>query len=269
VDLSQNANVRPSTIPVVEIAVDALVPLNSNVNEMDEKEMKRLAEEINETGMISPIQVIPMADGRFTILGGEHRWRACRMNGFTHVPALVLTQEKWQDQELQEIVAFRLNSLHGKVNPEKFVKMWDKMIQKHGADAMQNVLAVTDDQVFKKLANKIKRDLTTGMPKELKEKISDAEKKSKTIDEFGKMVNKIFKNHTDSIKSNFLLFKHGNSDHLLLSVSEDTFRSVKIVSDFCLASGKSVDEVIGSSLAEVAGNLVENQSESTGDSFIG
>lgn len=264
-DLKSNPNVRDGSLVSVEIDVTALDPLDVNSNEMDEKELHRLAEEIKETGMISPIQAIPMPDGRFTILGGEHRWRACRMAGYTHVPAVVLTSEKWQDHDLQELVAFRLNSIHGKVNPEKFVKTWDKMVHKFGMENMQNILAVTDDQVFKKLAKKIKRDVTSGLPKELKAKVDDAEKKAKSIDDFGSMLNKIFKGHSDSMKSNFLLFKHGDTDHLMLAVSAETFAAVRVISEFCTKTGKNADEILGPLIQQGSDGIIENHSE---DSYI-
>jgi ParB family chromosome partitioning protein len=56
---------------------------------MDEASLAELAESIKARGMIQPIVVRPVGAGQYEILAGERRWRAARIAGLQHVPALV------------------------------------------------------------------------------------------------------------------------------------------------------------------------------------
>lgn len=48
-----------------------------------------LAESIKAQGVMQPILVRPIDEGRFEIIAGERRWRAARLAGLTVVPAIV------------------------------------------------------------------------------------------------------------------------------------------------------------------------------------
>ena len=56
---------------------------------MDMESLAELAESIKAQGVMQPILVRPLAQGRYEMIAGERRWRAAQMAGLTHVPALV------------------------------------------------------------------------------------------------------------------------------------------------------------------------------------
>src|SRR5690606_25321637 len=56
---------------------------------MEPAALAELAESIKAQGVVQPILVRPLAEGRYEILAGERRWRAARMAGLTEVPAVV------------------------------------------------------------------------------------------------------------------------------------------------------------------------------------
>jgi ParB family chromosome partitioning protein len=56
---------------------------------MDEASLAELAESIRARGVIQPIVVRPVEEGRYEILAGERRWRAARLAGQEEVPALI------------------------------------------------------------------------------------------------------------------------------------------------------------------------------------
>jgi ParB family chromosome partitioning protein len=56
---------------------------------IDEASLDELASSIREHGIMQPILVRPRDDGRFEIIAGERRWRAAKVAGLSHVPALV------------------------------------------------------------------------------------------------------------------------------------------------------------------------------------
>ena len=66
----------------------------------DEEKMRDLADSIRQHGVIQPLVVKPEANGRYTIIAGERRYRAARMVGLKQVP--VVTKEV-TDRELLQI----------------------------------------------------------------------------------------------------------------------------------------------------------------------
>lgn len=68
--------------------------------DFDENALSELAESIAEHGLIQPIVVKPETNGRYSIIAGERRWRACRMAGLYDVPVVI---KDAPSQELMEI----------------------------------------------------------------------------------------------------------------------------------------------------------------------
>jgi ParB family chromosome partitioning protein len=59
----------------------------------DPDSISTLAESLAEAGMIQPILVRPLPDGRFELIAGERRWRAAREAGLETVPALIRDED--------------------------------------------------------------------------------------------------------------------------------------------------------------------------------
>lgn len=85
--------------------------INVNINDIepnreqprkdfDEDALSELAESIAEHGLIQPIVVKPETNGRYSIIAGERRWRACRMAGLYEVPVVI---KDAAPQELMEL----------------------------------------------------------------------------------------------------------------------------------------------------------------------
>ena len=55
----------------------------------DQGTLLELAMSIRERGVLEPIVVRPIADGRYEIVMGERRWRAAQMAGITQIPSIV------------------------------------------------------------------------------------------------------------------------------------------------------------------------------------
>ena len=56
---------------------------------MDQASLEDLAASIRSQGIMQPILVRPVGEGRHEIIAGERRWRASRIAGLTEVPVLV------------------------------------------------------------------------------------------------------------------------------------------------------------------------------------
>lgn len=68
--------------------------------DFDEVTLSELAESISEHGLIQPIVVKPETNGRYSIIAGERRWRACRIAGLYEVPVIV---KDVNERELTEL----------------------------------------------------------------------------------------------------------------------------------------------------------------------
>lgn len=63
---------------------------------MDREALEALAASIRSQGIMQPILVRPVSQGRYEIIAGERRWRAARLAGLAEVPVLI---REIQDQQ--------------------------------------------------------------------------------------------------------------------------------------------------------------------------
>ncbi|HQW20039.1 MAG TPA: ParB/RepB/Spo0J family partition protein [Rhodocyclaceae bacterium] len=56
---------------------------------MDQDSLNELAASIKAQGIMQPVLVRPLAEGKYEIIAGERRWRAAQLAGLNEVPALV------------------------------------------------------------------------------------------------------------------------------------------------------------------------------------
>ncbi|MBN0452364.1 ParB/RepB/Spo0J family partition protein, partial [Pseudomonas aeruginosa] len=56
---------------------------------MDPQALEELAQSIKAQGVMQPIVVRPIGNGRYEIIAGERRWRASQQAGLEKIPALV------------------------------------------------------------------------------------------------------------------------------------------------------------------------------------
>lgn len=73
-----------------EVPVDAISPNPRQPRQIfDEEALADLAASIEVVGLLQPVVVRRSGPGRFEIVMGERRWRACQQAGLTMVPAIV------------------------------------------------------------------------------------------------------------------------------------------------------------------------------------
>jgi ParB family chromosome partitioning protein len=73
---------------VVTVPLEALLPSPQPRRRFENLEV--LAESIREKGVLQPLLVRPLGDGRYAIVAGERRYRAAKMAGLAEVPVRVL-----------------------------------------------------------------------------------------------------------------------------------------------------------------------------------
>lgn len=91
--LSQSSNVLLNEKPQTErlmLAVGCLQPGKYQPRgEMEETPLQELAQSIKKQGLLQPLLVRELSDGRYEIIAGERRWRASQMAGLTEIPVIL------------------------------------------------------------------------------------------------------------------------------------------------------------------------------------
>jgi ParB family chromosome partitioning protein len=84
------ANTAPESQRQEKLPVMALQPGKYQPRtRMDPGSLEELAASIKAQGLIQPISVRPIGSGRYEIIAGERRWRACQLAGLSEVPVLI------------------------------------------------------------------------------------------------------------------------------------------------------------------------------------
>ncbi|MBQ0016905.1 MAG: ParB/RepB/Spo0J family partition protein [Bacteroidales bacterium] len=85
-----------SSIAIVDIEVNPFQPRK----EFDEEALNDLAQSIRQQGVITPITVRQMPDGKYQLIAGERRMRASLIAGLTHLPAYIRVATDGQMMEM-------------------------------------------------------------------------------------------------------------------------------------------------------------------------
>jgi ParB family transcriptional regulator, chromosome partitioning protein len=94
----------------------------------DEATLEELAASIREHGVLQPILVRPLPDGRYQLIAGERRLRASRIAGADTIPALV---EQIDDETALEIALIE-NLQREDLSPLDEATMYDRMTRERG-----------------------------------------------------------------------------------------------------------------------------------------
>lgn len=91
--LSQSGNTLLSEKPQIDqlkLAVTCLQPGKYQPRgEMEEAPLNELADSIKKQGLLQPLIVRELSDGRYEIIAGERRWRASQIAGLSEVPVIL------------------------------------------------------------------------------------------------------------------------------------------------------------------------------------
>jgi ParB family chromosome partitioning protein len=76
--------------PIKDIPISRIIPGKNDRTTFDEGGLRELAGSIKEHGLIQPITLRHVKDGKlFEIVAGERRFRACKLLGWQTIPAIV------------------------------------------------------------------------------------------------------------------------------------------------------------------------------------
>lgn len=136
---------------VVTLNINEIEPNRDQPRKVfDEAALNELAESIRVHGLIQPILVKPLLNGRYSIIAGERRWRACRIAELTDVPVIV----KALDEKSSEEIAMIENLQREDLNPVEEAFGYKSLMEKHGLT--QEELAVRVGKSRSAVANALR-----------------------------------------------------------------------------------------------------------------
>lgn len=90
--LVENTVDKENTISTLKISL--VDPKSDQPRKYFDKEaLEELSDSIRENGLLQPILVREYAEGRYQIIAGERRFRACKLAGLTEIPAIILDRD--------------------------------------------------------------------------------------------------------------------------------------------------------------------------------
>lgn len=155
------------TADILRIPVDMIEP-NPYQPRMsfDQEALEELAESIKTLGLIQPITVRRKSEGRYQIISGERRFRACRQAGMDMIPAYI---RDTNDQGMLEMAIVE-NIQRENLDPIEVALSYQRLIEECNLTQEQMAVrvgkkraTVTNSLRLLKLPAKIQHDLKVGL----------------------------------------------------------------------------------------------------------
>lgn len=245
--ISKTADLRREDLPVT-----VLVKNEHNPNVMSDREFNLLVSNMEKTGLTDPILVRPLPDGKYRIVGGHHRYEAAMLLDFTHVPCTIIDDPEFdEDQERFQIV--RMNMIRGKLNPQKFLAMYNQMDKKYEAEIMAEAFGFADEDQFKKLVGQMAKTLPQGMQAEFKK----AAEQIKTIDGLSALLNAMFTKHGNDLPYGYMFVDFGGQESVWLRMAQHDKKAFQDLTALCKARKRGVDSLFRLFMQSIAQEKME------------
>jgi hypothetical protein len=252
------------TLPTYDVPLDLIDPNVQNPNRMDDESFNRLVEEIEETGLIDPIQLAPKEGGRFEIIGGEHRFRGCVCLGWKVIPANILLGEHFENQDVRDLLLVRMNMIRGDLDRESFMRLYEDKANKYGKEQLQFLFGITKTSKWKALTKGIvNAAAASGAPAPLVAELRRRTRKMGTTDDLQRVMTDVYKKHKEDLSHSFVVFALRGKSHIYIKASPKVEAALEEVVEWCRRNDRSINEVVGPLLESCADNLEDSDAEKT------
>ena len=155
------------TSDILRIPVDMIEPNPFQPRmSFDQESLEELADSIRTLGLIQPIAVRRKTDGRYQIISGERRFRACQLTGMDMIPAYI---RDTTDQGMLEMAIVE-NIQRENLDPIEVALSYQRLIEECNLTQEQMAVrvgkrrtSVTNHLRLLKLPAKIQHDLKVGL----------------------------------------------------------------------------------------------------------
>jgi ParB family chromosome partitioning protein len=109
---------------------------------MNQEQLAEMAASITANGVVQPILVRPLANGRFQLIAGERRWRASSLAGRQTIPAIL---RQVSDEQAMEITIVE-NLQRADLNPMEQARAYDRLSREFHMTQEQMALRTGKDR---------------------------------------------------------------------------------------------------------------------------
>jgi hypothetical protein len=222
----------------VLIPMNRLVPNDWNPNVEDAEVFNELVREMEMEGWDEPILVVPLGDGQYRIINGEHRYHAAQILGLQEAPCVI--KERW-DERTQKIKTVRRNVLHGSLNPAKLQRLVGQLAP---SPEMLPALRLELGMAEKEFAQKVLRDLRP-RDRVVDEALVATRDRLRSSENLAFILSRIFQEYGDDLERSFMFFMYGRKMHLMLEMGP---AMRQVVEDAILESReqhRDLNEILG------------------------
>ena len=225
---------------MMDVPTDKVVPNIWNPNIMDEKEFNLLVQNYQKLPGAVPITVVEKSDGTYMIIGGEHRWKAARLTGEKMIGAVVY-KEGEIDEDLAKFQTMRLNMIHGKIDPKKFVDMYMGLSEKYSEEVLKDSMGFLNQAEWDRMLLKVKQGLPS---KDLKERFDQVKEQIKTMEDLSTILNRLFTEYGSTLPYAFMVFDFGGKENLWIRMDKPLFSTMKMIANECVLNKVTLDFVL-------------------------
>jgi len=110
---------------------------------LNEEQLAELAASITSNGVVQPVLVRPLANGRFQLIAGERRWKASEMAGKKTIPAIL---RRVSDEQAMEITIVE-NLQRTDLNPMEQARAFERLSREFHMTQEQMAIRTGKDRV--------------------------------------------------------------------------------------------------------------------------
>jgi len=123
---------------IYDLRLGQLVPNDWSAHAMSDNEFRRLKQSIVSIGIVEPLIVRPLGDGKFEIVDGMQRYRAMSELDMETIPCLI---RKYSEDEAK-LASLAGNRLRGKFIPKRLAKILDDVRDTHGDELVTRTIGM-------------------------------------------------------------------------------------------------------------------------------
>jgi hypothetical protein len=175
----------------------------------------------------------------FLTIGGHHRIDAADVLEYEYAPATIVTDPDFDDRA-HDAQLMRHNMIHGKIDPTKFMELYDQYAAEMEDDLIQEMFGFADEREFQRLL----KQTTSSLPKELQDEFKKAKPEIKNVADLSKVLNHLFSNFGDTLDHGYMILDYGDKDSLWLRMHGKKFQPVLNLFKRCITDGVAADHVM-------------------------